>query len=141
MMSDNQWDKGLNARDRRNVRPIKIHALLWSVFFLVAALVLPAGGGDLESQPAWAWAIAALPIPFAVMLAHHYLRFIRETDELMKKIHLEALAAGFGVAFVVGMGFILLGQLGLSRFAGLSWYFMLLAYIWKLRSAQKEYHA
>ena len=145
MSNGNHWDAQLNARDRRNVKPIKLYALLWAISFLLAVLMLPVSDGmvfgqaELSEQPVWAWILAAIPIPLGVMLTHYYLRYIRQTDELMRKIHLEALATGFGVAFVFGMGFILFGQLGLERFSGLTWHLMLIAYIWKLRSAQREY--
>jgi len=134
-----QWDAGLNTHNQRNIRPIKFYALFWSISFVAAVLFLPLGDGTRETQPIWAWLLAAIPVIPGTLLAHHYLRFIRETDELMRKLHLEALAAGFGVAFVFGTGFILLGQLEMTKFTGLTWHLMLLTYIWKLRSAQREY--
>jgi hypothetical protein len=141
MSNTSQWDADLTARDQRNIRPIKIYASLWAISFLAAVLFLPRGTGGIETQPVWAWFVAAIPVPLGALFAHYYLRFIRETDEMMRKIHLEALAAGFGVAFVSGLALIMLGELGMTRFGGLAWHLMLITYVWKIHMARREHSA
>lgn len=141
MSNANQWDADLPARDQRNIRPIKIYASLWAISFLAAMLVLPRGDGSMETQPVWAWLVAAIPVPLGALFAHCYMRFVRETDEMMRKIHLEALAAGFGVAFVFGLALIMLGELGMTRFGGLAWHLMLITYVWKIHMAKREHSA
>lgn len=139
-MKNADWDEGLTASDRARTKPIKRYALLWAITFLPAILTLPLGG-TVGNQPVWAWALAVLPIPFAALLAYHYYRFIRASDEMMRRIHTEALAAGFGVAFVVGIALIMLGQLRVDGFSELTWFSMLITFVFKLHYAKKEYHA
>ncbi len=102
-ISNEEWVDGLSSRDRRNARPMYICMALWGLSFLIAHLFLPRGDGSMAAQPLWAWPVTILPIILGVLFAYYYQRFIRETDEMMRKIHLEALATAFGVAFVVGM--------------------------------------
>ncbi|HSM15358.1 MAG TPA: hypothetical protein VLA66_14925 [Thermoanaerobaculia bacterium] len=52
-------------------------------------------------------------MPLAASLA--CLRFLREADELLRKIHLEGMAYGFGVAFVLSTGAPLAERAGARR--------------------------
>ena len=136
-------DAGLTSSDRRNLRPMYICTLLFTVSFLIARLFLPRGDGSMAAQPLWAWPVTILPIVLGVLLAYYYQRFIRETDEMMRKIHLEALATAFGVAFVVGMSAGLLDQIDVPKVgkADLTWSIMVVTYSVRLKMLARKYRA
>ena len=133
------WDAGLTARDKRNLRPLKWFGALWVASFVAARLLLPREPSLPAEAPPWAWGLAIAAIVFSGLLALGYLRFLRGADELMRRIHLEALAAGFGAAFVFGMGAGLLAQLGMPKVGGLTWAVMVLGYLVKLAISSKSY--
>ena len=141
--SNEEWVGGLPARDRRNWRRMTICLLLWAFSFVGAHIFLPQGDGSMAAQPVWAWPVTILPIILGVLLAYYYQRFIRETDELMRKIHLEALATAFGVAFVVGMSAGLLAQMDVPKMnkADLTWSLMVVTYTVRLKMLARRYRA
>lgn len=89
--------QGMTARDRRNARVTNWWLAGWMVCFLGSAFAMR--GGYLLAGP-FAWAAIALCTVLGLLVVHFYMRFIREADELLRKIQLEALAIGFGAAFV-----------------------------------------
>lgn len=103
---------GWNERDRSN----KVAHVRWSIVLaaslLASAFMLKAGVGG---SAALKWAIAALPIPLLVPWLLAYLRFLREADELVRKIQMEGLAVGFWAGVVFGFGFIVLEAAGPPR--------------------------
>jgi hypothetical protein len=86
-------------RDRRNLRRFAFWASLWALSFLTSTLGI---------KRAWwpsagmfgAVAVTALLGLVAVLL---YRRFLLETDELRRKIEVEALALAFGVGLFGGL--------------------------------------
>jgi hypothetical protein len=136
-LATKDYDPGLTRRDRRNLRPLKLYGAIWLVSFLFVHLTR--GQRTLEAQPLWAWAAIAVAIVAGALLAHAYYRFIHGADELMRKIHIEALAFGFGAAFVFGIAADLLGQVGLDDAAEGTWAVMIVAYALKLRFSRKAY--
>ena len=112
-------------RDRRNQRRILLWALLWTISFLAVTLVI---------KKDW--------LPFGVTLAGvagnalcgiatvlAYRRFLSETDELRRKIEVEALAFAFGAGIVGGLTYWLLVVRGAVPGTGFAYVFaaMLLA--------------
>lgn len=97
-------------RDRRN----RIAVLRWSLLLAAAvvgsAWVLRAGLGI---SAALRGVTVALTIALVVPWLLSHLRFIREADELIRKIQFEALALGFWAAFTFGVLYIVLGHMGL----------------------------
>ena len=98
-------------RDRLNQRRVTHRALAWAVGFVAvtAAIVhewLPSAWITITAV-----AVSAL-LGFATLLA--YRRFLREADELRRKIELEALALAFGVGVIGGLSYWLLEQSGLA---------------------------
>jgi hypothetical protein len=137
-MTGSALNPALTRRDQRNLKPLKLYAAIWFVSFLFVHLTLPRGN-TVEVQPIWAWPAIALAIVAAALLAHAYYRFIQGADELMRKIHIEALAFGFGAAFVFGVGADLFGQVGLDDAAEGTWAVMIVAYALRLRFSRKAY--
>ncbi len=60
-----------------------------------------------------------------------YMRFLRDADELMRKIQLDAMALALGGCFVVGFTLILLGGAGVVR-AGIVWVLVVTSAIYVL---------
>jgi len=101
--------RNATARDRRNARRAMWWLLGWAVSFVAVRLglehrVLPEG---LVSDLA-----VAVPIALGLIAVLAYVRLIRQADELQRKIQLEAMALGFGGAFLGNFGLDLLHQVG-----------------------------
>lgn len=96
-------------RDVHNLQRFTGWALAWAVSFIAATFLLVSG-----KVPAGAPALIVAVIPIALGLATvwAYVRYLREADELQRKIHLEALALGFGAGAVFMMGYRLLERVG-----------------------------
>jgi len=80
----------------------------WMVLWATTLLLIGKAG---LSGPA-AWALAALTVVPGVIGVHAYIRFLREADELLRKIQLEALAIAFGVGVLFMMTWRLFERLG-----------------------------
>ncbi len=103
------WKNCGTPRDRRNQRIILAWMLAWTVSWLLVSVginhdVIPPGG------PAIAGAVfsAALGIGMVVV----YRRFLREADELRRKIELDAFALAAGVGVVGAVTYWLLERAG-----------------------------
>ena len=90
---ESSWE---TPRDRVNLRRVFLALLLWALAFIAATLLLDLGA--LEGPAAWC--AAAAPGMLALFVVRHYVRFLREADELLRQIHLDGLAIGFGAGFV-----------------------------------------
>ncbi len=103
------WCGGLTEKDKRNQRRFASWTLAWGLAFVVATLLfrfnLVSGG--------LGYLVALGPTGVAVGAVLAYLRFIREADELQRKIQLEGIAWGFGCWAVFMMGYRLLERAGL----------------------------
>jgi hypothetical protein len=99
---------GSGANDMRNQRRFVLWALGWAVSFVGASFLLEAG----TMPGATAYLLAAVPAVAGLGTAWAYVRFLKETDELVRVIHLESLAAGFAAGVVSVMSFSLFERLG-----------------------------
>lgn len=86
-------------RDRRNLRRFASWALLWGLSFLTSTLGIKKAWWPSAGMFA-AVAVTALLGFVAVLL---YRRFLQDTDELRRKIEVEALALAFGVGLFGGL--------------------------------------
>lgn len=100
--------------DQRNQRLIVLWSLAWALSFVAVALVIK------KEWLSFGWTIAAVIgsaiVGVATVLAYH--RFLAETDELRRKIEVEALAFAFGVGFVGGHSYWLLMVKGAAPATG-----------------------
>lgn len=96
-------------RDQKNQKQFVYWAFLWAGSLLAAAWLLK---GDYVSAPL-SWLVAIVPTILGIVSMFVYLRFLREADELIRKIELEGLALGFGVGVLFLIGYPLLEQVGL----------------------------
>lgn len=92
----------LTETDRRNSNRFVLWTLTWAVGFTAAGLALKL----LPGLPGYAaWTIAAAPNALGLVALLAYLRFLRQADELVRRIQLEGLAFGFGVGAVFAIGY------------------------------------
>lgn len=103
----------LSPNDTRNIQHFSAWCLAWAIAFIASTLAF-ARGGVAPVSPA-AWLLVAVPTLAAVQTVRAYHHFLREADELQRKIHLEALALGFGVGILFMMSARLLGRAGLPE--------------------------
>ncbi|MGD2130571.1 MAG: hypothetical protein PVG42_16690 [Lysobacterales bacterium] len=88
--------RGMRDIDRRNARRTNGWLLGWMVVFVATTFALKSGA--LSGLPAWLAIAAATALGIVAIL--RYIRFLREADELLRKIQLEAIALGFGAGLV-----------------------------------------
>lgn len=99
---------GDRRRDRRNGWRYAGWALLWATSVAVVMFVLKETGLD----GPLAWAITTVPIALSFVVLRAYLRFLREADELTRRIQYEAIAFGFAVGLLVHFAWFPLSLLG-----------------------------
>lgn len=99
----------MTPTDRRNSRRFNAWALAWMTTFVLASLAL-----SRQLVPAGPLRLAAALVPTALglVVVWAYLRFLREADELVRKVQLEGAALGFGVGVVFMIGYRLLERVG-----------------------------
>jgi hypothetical protein len=88
----------ITPRDQRNHRA---WGLWMSLHFLslIGLLILFNFRRDLVPAGVLYWLVAALPLFFGAGAMWYWARYLREADELQRRIQLNALAFGFGVTF------------------------------------------
>ncbi len=86
--------------DRRNMRIVNLSCIVWVVVFLVSLKLMETYGDDslaISSAALVAAALAWVPVVWA------YLRYLRQADELMRMVHVQAMAVAFSVGFCLVM--------------------------------------
>lgn len=94
-------------RDRRNLRRFTLWVFLWALSFVLSTL----GIKKEWWPPAGEFVAVASTALLGLISVLLYRRFLTETDELQRKIEIEALALAFGVGVVGGLScwFLVLG--------------------------------
>jgi hypothetical protein len=91
-------------RDRRNQRRVIPWAFVWAFSFIAVTLGITKEG--------WPFGVTLAGVIgnslFGIATVLAYRRFLQETDELRRKIEVEALALAFGVGLVGGLSYWLL---------------------------------
>ncbi|HEV8239561.1 MAG TPA: hypothetical protein VGS57_09350 [Thermoanaerobaculia bacterium] len=85
----------LTAHDHRNLMRYNYWLLAWVALWTVGSLTVKHGGATFHGP--LGWAVAALTALPGVAALHAYIVFLREADELLRKVQLEALGLTFGV--------------------------------------------
>lgn len=124
-MTDDNSLRGLCSspqRDRRNQRRATLWALAWALSFIAVTL-----GITKEWLPFGAilGAVTGTSL-LGIATALAYRRFLQETDELQRKIEVEALALAFGVGVVGGLAYWLLVMSGAVSGTGFAHVFALM---------------
>jgi hypothetical protein len=100
----------LTANDQRNM--VRYNAWLGAWMLLWVAVRFAGEGWAPAREGVLAWALIAATILPGVATLRAYVRFVREADELLRKIQLEALALAFGVGAVFMMAWRLVERAG-----------------------------
>ena len=88
----------MTPRDRRNQRRYALWMLGWFICLNATQALLRFGRG-LVPPGVITWLVGALPVVVAAFVIWSWARYVREADELHRRIQLNALALGFGVTF------------------------------------------
>jgi len=82
------------------------------VFSFAAAIIVlgPIDGGVMET-PLWHLALVLLPLIPGAFALNAYLQFLKEADELVKRVHFEAASNSFCIVIMLGFIFSLAGQI------------------------------
>ncbi|MEM1436579.1 MAG: hypothetical protein AAGG11_21190 [Pseudomonadota bacterium] len=91
------------ATDRANTQLLNRWSLAWALLIVAAAWTLRYVAMPAPAQ----WAVALAPNLIALVVLQRYLRFLRMTDELLRRIHLEGLAVGFGTSYIFAIGYLI----------------------------------
>ena len=105
-------DALFTPRDARHYRIFSVWMMAAMVSFGAATLLFD--GAWLRPGPA-AWSLTAVTVALLLMTMRAYMLFLRGADELLRKIHLEALAIAFGAGAVTMMGYRLCERLGAPK--------------------------
>ena len=83
-------------RDRRNSVAVVIWTLIWGAAYSATLLTIRMGhaGGILV------WGLVAASVLTGAVALWAFVRFVNEADELMRKVHVNALAFGFAAGAV-----------------------------------------
>lgn len=117
----------MTERDRRNARLANTWTLVWMVAFAATLFalkyeVLPAG--------VLTWLAVAVTTGLGAVALGYFVRFVREADELQRRIQLEALGIGFGAGFLATFTMALLERVWTFTFdAGDLFLVMVIAYL------------
>ena len=98
-------------RDEHNYRVFS--AWLVAAMFTFAAATILIDGRMITI--ALGWTLTAATAVLLVVTTQRYILFLRQADELLRKVHLEALALAFGAGFVVMMVYRLCERLGAPK--------------------------
>ena len=102
------WGHCGTDRDRVNQRRMVISGMAWMGTWLALIYVI---GRDWLSGFA-ATAASVVPLALGVGMIIAYRRYLGETDELRRKIEVDALALAFGVGLVGAFSYVLLERAG-----------------------------
>ncbi len=108
------WSHSATPTDRRNKLRFLAWVFAWMAAFLLVTWILRS---DSPPTGATAWLLALAPNVLGIIAALSYVRFLRDADELVRRIQLEGLAIGFGIGAVFGIGYQLAERAGAPEIA------------------------
>lgn len=98
-------------RDRRNLWRANGILFVWMTCLLGSTFLIRS---KIVADGPLGWALAVLPSIAGVFAVVAFARFLDQTDDLQRAIHLQALAIGMGAAFVAWPSYRLFERLGVS---------------------------
>ncbi|HUR82894.1 MAG TPA: hypothetical protein VM733_19190 [Thermoanaerobaculia bacterium] len=99
-------------RDARNLRIFNGWLLGAMAMFVAATILLTK---NFVAPVPIGWVLTVATIALLALAARAYIVFLRDADELLRKIQLEALALSFGAAFIFMLGWRLCERLGAPK--------------------------
>jgi hypothetical protein len=113
-------------RDARNMRTFNGWLIAGALTFATATILL---AKKFIAPAPLGWVLAAATVALLVLAVRAYMIFLRDADELLRKIQLEALALSFGTAAVFMLGWRLCERLGAPKL-DVDDPFLLMALVW-----------
>lgn len=111
----------------------------WMLAWLVSTIAL----GYLDPSSPMRVAVALVPLPFFGWFLWRFMQLIRNSDELERRIQLEALAIAFPLAIATVMAFGLLERAGLQPVSGWPlkgmWVYFVIFYLVGRTIARRRY--
>ena len=95
--------------DQRNSQRFTMWCLAWAAAIIAATWIIK-GIDTLPATAAWIIATAPNLLAFAALVS--YMRFLRMTDEMQRRIQIEGLAVGFGVGWIFAIGYLVMQSAG-----------------------------
>jgi O-antigen/teichoic acid export membrane protein len=86
---------GATPTDLKNNKQLSLLSIAWALTVVAASALLV----TLDLAPPLQWLLVLAPSVVAYFVLRAYLRFLRMTDEMQRRIQIEGLAVGFGVGF------------------------------------------
>ncbi len=99
----------MTQADKRNARIFTVWTFVWALSFVAATFLLV---DEIVARAPLTWLVALVPTALGLQTVRSYVRFLRAADELLRKVHLEGLALGFGAGVIFVMGYGLLEHIG-----------------------------
>ncbi|MFN3235793.1 MAG: hypothetical protein ACE37D_01920 [Pseudomonadales bacterium] len=93
---------GATPTDLQNNKHLSILSIAWAISIVAASAVLT----QIELAPAIQWLVVLTPNIIAYFVLRSYLKFLRMTDEMQRRIQIEGLAVGFGVGYAFALGYL-----------------------------------
>jgi len=87
------------ARDKKNQLKIAAWCFAWALSWVLTTKIVKS---DWQPRLLLILIFATMTLGFGLLLIWSYRKFLREADELLRKIELEALAFAVGASLVVG---------------------------------------
>ncbi|NNF67148.1 MAG: hypothetical protein HKM98_06535 [Gammaproteobacteria bacterium] len=106
------YGSSTNAADHRNQLRFTAWVFFWGVSFVVATKLLKS---DTVIATPLTWLIILIPTVLGLAALLSYLKFLRNTDEMLRKIQMEGLAIGFAVGVLGSWSYSLLETVGAPK--------------------------
>ncbi len=93
---------GDTPTDIKNNKSLTAWSLIWAAAIIGASAIVT----NLELDPTLHWSIALVPNVAAFFTLRCYLKFLRMTDEMQRRVQIEGLAIGFGTGYAFTIGYL-----------------------------------
>jgi len=93
-------DHSGSPADRRNQYRFLAATFVWAIAFVAATRLLRDG-----LDGTGAWVIAVIPGVLGVIAMWIYLKFLKEADEMIRRIQINGVAIGFAIGILVAVGY------------------------------------
>lgn len=139
------WHKywNLSANDSKNFILAMLSSFVFMVLLATSGILLDPKPGDFKTMLAWQWILALAPMIPGVGAVYLWVRFLRQVEELYRKVITTAAATSFSIAFVLHLIIHMLGNniigeesidISALDMSGLTWTVMLFSFVisWRL---------
>jgi hypothetical protein len=93
---------GATPTDLKNNKQLSLWSIAWALTVVAASALLT----ELDLALPLQGLLVLSPSVVAVFVLRAYLKFLRMTDEMQRRIQIEGLAVGFGVGYAFGIAYL-----------------------------------